>query len=113
MISQYFILYYVVLSVYAKTVTRRCFVAGVAKVSTSVLVKLVTAFNAGQGRSVEFKHGRIAMLATMGFMTPEIIGHWPGDVGSENLQGPEGFVTGFYKIQIQNQPLFQNPVAPI
>ena len=29
-------------------------------------------------RSVEFKHGRIAMLATMGFMTPEIIGHWPG-----------------------------------
>ncbi|CAE7365431.1 unnamed protein product, partial [Symbiodinium necroappetens] len=28
-------------------------------------------------RSVEFKHGRIAMLATMGFMTPEIIGHWP------------------------------------
>jgi len=29
-------------------------------------------------RSVEFKHGRIAMLATMGFMTPEIIGRWPG-----------------------------------
>eukprot|EP00438_Fugacium_kawagutii_P016795 Skav217473 [mRNA] locus=scaffold1405:156890:157126:- [translate_table: standard] len=29
-------------------------------------------------RSVEFKHGRIAMLASMGFMTPEIIGHWPG-----------------------------------
>ncbi|CAJ1409825.1 unnamed protein product [Effrenium voratum] len=29
-------------------------------------------------RSVEFKHGRISMLATMGFMTPEILGHWPG-----------------------------------
>ncbi|KAL9139836.1 Light-harvesting complex [Amphidinium carterae] len=29
-------------------------------------------------RSVELKHGRIAMLATMGFITPEVIGHWPG-----------------------------------
>lgn len=29
-------------------------------------------------RSVEFKHGRISMLATMGFMTPEIVGKWPG-----------------------------------
>ncbi|CAE7940215.1 FCPA [Symbiodinium sp. KB8] len=36
-------------------------------------------------RSVEFKHGRIAMLATMGFMTPEIIGHWPGYI-SPSLQ---------------------------
>mmetsp|Transcript_13133 Transcript_13133/g.24196 ORF Transcript_13133/g.24196 Transcript_13133/m.24196 type:complete len:246 (-) Transcript_13133:92-829(-) len=29
-------------------------------------------------RSVELKHGRIAMLATMGFITPEVAGHWPG-----------------------------------
>lgn len=29
-------------------------------------------------RSVEFKHGRIAMLATMGYITPELIGKWPG-----------------------------------
>jgi len=29
-------------------------------------------------RSVEFKHGRIAMLATMGYITPEVAGHWPG-----------------------------------
>ncbi|CAE8589767.1 unnamed protein product [Polarella glacialis] len=29
-------------------------------------------------RSVEFKHGRIAMLATMGYMTPEIVGKLPG-----------------------------------
>ncbi|CAJ1343248.1 unnamed protein product [Effrenium voratum] len=29
-------------------------------------------------RSVELKHGRIAMLATMGYITPEIAGKWPG-----------------------------------
>jgi len=29
-------------------------------------------------RSVELKHGRISMLACMGFMTPEITGKWPG-----------------------------------
>lgn len=29
-------------------------------------------------RSVEFKHGRISMLACMGYMTPEIVGKWPG-----------------------------------
>ena len=29
-------------------------------------------------RSVELKHGRIAMLATMGFITPEITGKFPG-----------------------------------
>lgn len=38
-------------------------------------------------RSVELKHGRIAMLATMGLMTPEIIGHWPGYLSpSLNIQ---------------------------
>ncbi|CAE7946324.1 FCPF, partial [Symbiodinium sp. KB8] len=29
-------------------------------------------------RSVELKHGRIAMLATMGYITPEIAGKFPG-----------------------------------
>merc|ERR1719215_1550515 len=29
-------------------------------------------------RETELKHGRISMLATMGYMTPEIIGKWPG-----------------------------------
>merc|ERR1719251_472364 len=29
-------------------------------------------------RSVEIKHGRISMLATMGYMTPEITGKFPG-----------------------------------
>merc|ERR1712099_124855 len=29
-------------------------------------------------RSVEIKHGRICMLATMGYITPEITGKWPG-----------------------------------
>merc|ERR1712241_110908 len=29
-------------------------------------------------RESEIKHGRISMLATMGYMTPEIIGKWPG-----------------------------------
>merc|ERR1712086_591027 len=29
-------------------------------------------------RSVEIKHGRVAMLATMGYITPEIAGKWPG-----------------------------------
>merc|ERR1711972_273849 len=29
-------------------------------------------------RSVEPKHGRVSMLATMGYMTPEIAGKWPG-----------------------------------
>ncbi|CAE8704434.1 unnamed protein product [Polarella glacialis] len=29
-------------------------------------------------RSTELKHGRIAMLATMGYITPEITGKFPG-----------------------------------
>merc|ERR1712117_353683 len=29
-------------------------------------------------RTVEIKHGRVSMLATMGYMTPEITGKWPG-----------------------------------
>lgn len=29
-------------------------------------------------RSVELKHGRVSMLATIGFMVPEIFGKWPG-----------------------------------
>merc|ERR1711981_317652 len=31
-------------------------------------------------RSVELKHGRISMLATMGYITPEITGKIPGDL---------------------------------
>merc|ERR1712224_498630 len=31
-------------------------------------------------RSVEIKHGRICMLATMGYITPEITGKLPGDL---------------------------------
>ena len=29
-------------------------------------------------RSVEIKHGRICMLATMGYITPEVAGKFPG-----------------------------------
>merc|ERR1711977_792939 len=29
-------------------------------------------------RSVELKHGRICMMASMGYMTPELTGKWPG-----------------------------------
>merc|ERR1711879_187591 len=29
-------------------------------------------------RTVEIKHGRVSMLAAMGYMTPEIPGKWPG-----------------------------------
>eukprot|EP00441_Pelagodinium_beii_P005648 CAMPEP_0197703366 /NCGR_PEP_ID=MMETSP1338-20131121/125398_1 /TAXON_ID=43686 ORGANISM="Pelagodinium beii, Strain RCC1491" /NCGR_SAMPLE_ID=MMETSP1338 /ASSEMBLY_ACC=CAM_ASM_000754 /LENGTH=1053 /DNA_ID=CAMNT_0043287261 /DNA_START=110 /DNA_END=3272 /DNA_ORIENTATION=+ len=37
-------------------------------------------------RSVELKHGRIAMLATMGYITPEVAGKFPGFISpSENL----------------------------
>nr|AAO14680.1 chlorophyll A-C binding protein [Pyrocystis lunula] len=38
----------------------------------------VTAFK--RRRSVELKHGRICMLATMGYITPELTGKWPGDL---------------------------------
>merc|ERR1719507_24470 len=38
-------------------------------------------------RSVEIKHGRICMLATMGYITPEITGKFPGFLSpSENLK---------------------------
>ncbi|KAL9139182.1 Light-harvesting complex [Amphidinium carterae] len=38
-------------------------------------------------RSVEIKHGRICMLATMGYMTPEITGKLPGYLSpSENVK---------------------------
>merc|ERR1719188_2331308 len=29
-------------------------------------------------RSTEIKHGRVSMLATMGYITPELVGKWPG-----------------------------------
>merc|ERR1711988_642094 len=29
-------------------------------------------------RQTELKHGRVAMLATMGYITPEVLGKWPG-----------------------------------
>merc|ERR1712223_467677 len=31
-------------------------------------------------RETEIKHGRISMLATMGYITPELTGKWPGDL---------------------------------
>jgi len=34
------------------------------------------AFN--RRRGIEIKHGRISMLATMGYITPELTGKWPG-----------------------------------
>merc|ERR1712088_1215102 len=33
-------------------------------------------------RSVEIKHGRICMLATMGYITPEITGKFPGNLSN-------------------------------
>jgi len=35
-------------------------------------------------RSIELKHGRIAMLATMGYITPEITGKLPGDLDPQS-----------------------------
>jgi hypothetical protein len=38
-------------------------------------------------RHVEVKHGRICMLATMGYITPEVAGKFPGKISfSENLK---------------------------
>merc|ERR1712070_1344674 len=38
-------------------------------------------------RSTELKHGRIAMLAAMGYITPEVAGKFPGYLSySENLK---------------------------
>merc|ERR1719436_507468 len=31
-------------------------------------------------RETEIKHGRVAMLATMGYITPEVAGKWPGKI---------------------------------
>ncbi|CAE8606851.1 unnamed protein product, partial [Polarella glacialis] len=36
------------------------------------------AYSFKRRRSVEIKHGRVCMLATMGYITPEVAGHWPG-----------------------------------
>merc|ERR1719266_1553392 len=44
-------------------------------------------FSFKRRRSVEIKHGRICMLATMGYITPEITGKFPGFLSpSENLK---------------------------
>jgi len=44
-------------------------------------------FSFKRRRSVEIKHGRICMLATMGYITPEITGKFPGNLSpSENLK---------------------------
>merc|ERR1712045_290741 len=44
-------------------------------------------FSFRRRRSVEIKHGRICMLATMGYITPEITGKFPGFLSpSENLK---------------------------
>merc|ERR1711933_305064 len=44
-------------------------------------------FSFRRRRSVEIKHGRICMLATMGYITPELTGKWPGFLSpSENLK---------------------------
>jgi len=37
-----------------------------------------SAENFKRRRSVELKHGRVAMLATMGYITPEVAGKWSG-----------------------------------
>merc|ERR1712038_1845440 len=44
-------------------------------------------FSFKRRRTVEIKHGRICMLATMGYITPELTGKWPGFLSpSENLK---------------------------
>merc|ERR1719270_3302840 len=44
-------------------------------------------FSFKRRRSVEIKHGRICMLATMGYITPELTGKFPGFLSpSENLK---------------------------
>merc|ERR1712113_1385236 len=35
-------------------------------------------FSFKRRREIEIKHGRISMLATMGYITPELAGKWPG-----------------------------------
>merc|ERR1712060_982761 len=38
-------------------------------------------------RSTEIKHGRVSMLAAMGYITPEVAGKWPGYLSySTNLK---------------------------
>merc|ERR1712032_300162 len=32
------------------------------------------------GRETEIKHGRVSMLATMGYITPELVGKFPGEI---------------------------------
>merc|ERR1719215_668381 len=47
-------------------------------------------FSFKRRRSVEIKHGRICMLATMGYITPELTGKFPGFLSpSENLKFAE------------------------
>ena len=45
-------------------------------------------------RSSELRHGRISMLATMGYITPELTGKFPGylstSAGSKFADGPNG-----------------------
>merc|ERR1719162_1648389 len=45
----------------------------------------VTSFK--RRRSTEIKHGRVSMWATMGYITPEVVGKWPGFISkSEALK---------------------------
>merc|ERR1712039_427374 len=36
------------------------------------------------GRVTEIKHGRVSMLATMGYITPELVGKFPGYLSPSN-----------------------------
>ena len=50
--------------------------------------------NFNRRRQTELKHGRHAMLATMGYITPEITGKLPGDLtpsmGTKFADVPKG-----------------------
>jgi hypothetical protein len=39
-------------------------------------------------RALELKHGRVAMLATLGFVVPELIGTWPSELGLFDASNP-------------------------
>eukprot|EP00931_Biecheleriopsis_adriatica_P021694 TRINITY_DN1411_c0_g1_i3.p1 TRINITY_DN1411_c0_g1~~TRINITY_DN1411_c0_g1_i3.p1 ORF type:complete len:1700 (-),score=404.63 TRINITY_DN1411_c0_g1_i3:208-5307(-) len=43
-----------------------------------------SAQNFARRRQTELKHGRISMLATMGYITPEFVGKWPGYLSPSN-----------------------------
>jgi len=50
-------------------------------------------YNFAYYRALELKHGRVAMLATLGFFVPELFGTWPNDAGLFDGSNPITAIT--------------------